>query len=72
MVYDTGFNKKPFPHRCGAVLDYCETDKGEILYFCSLCRLIVGVRKDGKLYMKPEVTGYKQKELSDKTVKDLQ
>jgi len=70
MVYDTGYDK--IPHRCGAVLEFCITDKKEVLYFCSLCRLVLGVEKDGITYMKPEVVGNKkQKEYDDKTIEDM-
>jgi hypothetical protein len=73
MVYDTGYNKEPIPHRCGAVMEYCVLDNDYILFFCSLCRIVVGYEKDGVKMMKIEiVSGYKQKELSPKTKKELQ
>ena len=74
MVYDTGDIKKhPIPHRCGAIMEYCILDESYTLWFCSVCRLVIGYDKDGKRLMKGEVvTGYGQKELSDETKKELQ
>jgi hypothetical protein len=75
MVYDTGFRKKPFPHRCGAILDHCILDENRIIYFCSLCRLVIGYQKGDIKYMKTDEeinSNYKQKQYSDKTIKDSQ
>ncbi|HTH22151.1 MAG TPA: hypothetical protein VL854_08035 [Nitrososphaeraceae archaeon] len=72
MVYDTGYRK--LPHRCGAVQEYCILEEDQyIIYFCSLCRLVIGYEKDGVRVMKgDETTKFKQKQYSDKTIKDLQ
>jgi len=75
LVYDTGFNvkKDPIPHRCGAIMEHCILDESYTLWFCSVCRLVIGYDKDGKHMMKGEVvTGYQQKEYSDETIKDSQ
>jgi hypothetical protein len=69
MVSDT-----KLPHRCGAVMEFCIIPEEEsIIYFCSLCRNVIGFEKDGMRIMKgDEVTGFKKKQFSDKTLKDLQ
>ena len=54
-------------------MEYCILDESYTLWFCSVCRLVIGYDKDGKRMLKAEaVTGYKQKELSNETKKELQ
>jgi hypothetical protein len=73
MVYDTGYRAEPFPHRCGAILEFCILDDSYTLYFCSVCRIVIGFEKDGMKYMKADIaTGFKQKQYSDKTIKESQ
>ncbi len=78
MIEDNPFRK--LPHRCGAVTEYCLIDDERIIYFCSLCRLVVGYEANGIRIMKGEeftdeqikqASGYKKKELSDEAIEDL-
>jgi len=72
VVYDTGFKKDPIPHRCGAILEHCILDNDYTLFFCSVCRIVMGYQKDNKFMMKGEMSGYNQNQYSDKTLKDSQ
>jgi len=74
LVYDTGYVKKePIPHRCGAILEFCILDEHYTLFFCSICRIVTAYKKDDHIMIKGEVaTGFKQKEYSDKVIKDSQ
>jgi hypothetical protein len=48
VIDDNPFRSKLIPHRCGASREYCLIDDDTVLWFCSLCRIVVDFEKNGK------------------------